>query len=128
VISHGRRNILHFNVTEHPTAAWIMQQLREAFPEDRALRYLILDRDSKFKGEVATMLKDLGSELIRTTYRRWDEKVDFLDHGLALSYPDLRTRKCNLIVEENRPWKRIASATRKTKPTKGGSTLSWYQA
>jgi hypothetical protein len=24
--------ILHFNVTKHPTSAWIIQQLREAFP------------------------------------------------------------------------------------------------
>ena len=45
VISHGRRNILHFNVTEHPSCAWIVQQRREAFPEDRAPQYLILDRD-----------------------------------------------------------------------------------
>ena len=64
-----------------------MQQLREAFPEDRAPQYLILDRDGKFKGEVATMLKYLGSELVRTAYRRWDEKVGFLDHGLALKLP-----------------------------------------
>ena len=69
VISHGRRKILHFNVTEHPTGAWIVQQLREAFPEDRAPQYLILDRDGKFNGEVATMLEYLGSELIRTAYR-----------------------------------------------------------
>jgi transposase InsO family protein len=76
VISHGRRNILHFNVTEHPTGSWIVQQLREAFPEDRAPRYLILDRDGKFKGEVATMLKDLGSELVRTAYRSpWQNGV-----------------------------------------------------
>ena len=70
VISHGRRKILHFNVTEHPTGAWIVQQLREAFPEDRAPQYLILDRDGKFSGEVATMLEYLPSELIRTAYRR----------------------------------------------------------
>src|SRR6516164_5836578 len=50
VISHGRRKILHFNVTEHPTRAWIVQQVREAFPEDRAPQYLILDRDVKFSG------------------------------------------------------------------------------
>jgi len=31
VIEHGRRRILHFNVTEHPTAEWVVQQLREAF-------------------------------------------------------------------------------------------------
>jgi len=28
VVSHDRRRILHFNVTMHPTSAWVMQQLR----------------------------------------------------------------------------------------------------
>ena len=32
VIEHGRRHIVHFNATFHPTATWVMQQLREAFP------------------------------------------------------------------------------------------------
>ena len=31
VISHSRRKILHCNATEHPTSAWIAQQIREAF-------------------------------------------------------------------------------------------------
>jgi len=35
VIEHGRRRILHSNVTPHPTAEWIVQQLREAFVESR---------------------------------------------------------------------------------------------
>ena len=33
VIEHGRRRIVHFNVTRHPTSAWVVQQLREAFPD-----------------------------------------------------------------------------------------------
>jgi hypothetical protein len=52
VIEHGRRHILHFNVTRHPSAAWVVQQLREAFPEAASYRYVILDRDSKFDDEV----------------------------------------------------------------------------
>jgi hypothetical protein len=32
VIEHGRRHILHFNTTRHPSAEWVVQQLREAFP------------------------------------------------------------------------------------------------
>ena len=69
VIRHRRRQIAPFNVTEHPTGTWIVQQLREAFPENRAAKYLVLDRDGKFSGEVATTLEYLGSELIRTAYR-----------------------------------------------------------
>ena len=42
VIKHGRRHIVHFNATFNPTASWVMQQLREAFPYDTALRYLNL--------------------------------------------------------------------------------------
>jgi putative transposase len=48
VISHGRRHILHFNVTRHPTGSWIVQQLREAFPYQSASRFLIFDRDAKY--------------------------------------------------------------------------------
>ena len=44
--------MVHFNVTEHPCAAWVIQQLREAFPYDTAPRYLVFDRDSIFSAEV----------------------------------------------------------------------------
>jgi len=52
VISHDRRRILHFNVTCHPTSAWIVQQLREAFPYESAPRFLIFDHDAKYGLEV----------------------------------------------------------------------------
>ena len=52
VIEHGRRRIVHFNATFHPTSAWVMQQLREAFPYDTAPRYLIFDRDSTLRREL----------------------------------------------------------------------------
>jgi hypothetical protein len=56
VIEHGRRKILHFNVTEHPTGPWMVQQLRETFPKSCPYRYMILDRDGKFGEEVADLL------------------------------------------------------------------------
>ena len=45
VLCHERRRIVHFNVTEHPSAEWTGRQLIEAFPWDSVPRYLIRDRD-----------------------------------------------------------------------------------
>ena len=41
VVDHSTRRILHWNVTEHPTSEWTLQQLREAIPNDHGFRYLI---------------------------------------------------------------------------------------
>jgi len=69
VIKHGRHHIVHFNATFHPTAAWVMQQLREAFPYDTAPRYLIFDRDAIFSPAVVECVRSLGIEPIRISYR-----------------------------------------------------------
>jgi putative transposase len=96
VIGHERRRILHFNATEHPKSQWIVQQLREALPEDSAPRYLILDRDRRYQGEATEMLRYLGSQLIRTAYRSpWQNGItecwagtsrrELLDHVIVLN-------------------------------------------
>ena len=66
VIEHGRRKILHFNVTRHPTAEWVVQQLREAFSEAASYRYVILDRDAKFDANVISFLQGAGLTLKKT--------------------------------------------------------------
>jgi putative transposase len=68
-IGHNRRRILHLNLTEHPTGQWIVQQLREAFPNESAHRYLILDRDAKFSESVIDAIKTMGIKPIRTSYQ-----------------------------------------------------------
>src|SRR5512136_763967 len=65
IIEHGRRRILHFNVTDHLTGAWIVQQLREAFPGSCPYRYAILDRDGKFGEEVMDLLAASGMKPTR---------------------------------------------------------------
>lgn len=62
IIHHARREILHVGVTLHPTAAWICQLLREAFPYDQVPRYVIFDRDSKFSSEVVRTLRGMGAK------------------------------------------------------------------
>ena len=46
VLTHQRREVIYFNVTEHPTSQWVAQQMVEAFPWDTAPRYLLRDRDA----------------------------------------------------------------------------------
>jgi putative transposase len=69
IIGHGRRRILHFNASFHPTAEWIIRQLREAFPYDTAPRYLIFDRNSTFCAAVVDFIKAMGTKLVRISYR-----------------------------------------------------------
>jgi len=101
IIEHGRRRILHFNVTEHPTGPWIAQQLREAFPGSRPFRYAILDGDAKFGHEVADVLTQCGMKPVRTSPARpWQNGVaerwigscrrDLLDHVLIFNEAHLR--------------------------------------
>ena len=46
ILAHARKKIVRFDVTQHPTAAWLSQQLVEAFPWDTAPRFLLRDRDA----------------------------------------------------------------------------------
>ena len=83
VIEHGRRKILHFNVTRYPTAEWVVQQLREAFPDAGPYRYVILDHDSTFDAEVIAFLKATGLKPKRTSVRAPWQK-DYVSHCTSL--------------------------------------------
>jgi len=101
VIQHGRQEVLHVNVTAHPTAAWVIQQLREAFPGDDSIRFLIHDNDAIFSNRVLDRIERLGIEPKATTYRspwqnglaeRWVGTVrrDLLDHVIVIDERHLR--------------------------------------
>ena len=101
VIEHGRRRILHFNVTPHPSADWVVQQLRETFPEAASYRYAILDHDSIFNVDVIAFLKATGFKLKRTsiqapwqngTAERWigSCRREILDHIIPVNEEHLR--------------------------------------
>jgi transposase InsO family protein len=101
VISHDRRQILHVNVTKHPTSLWVVQQLREAFPFESAPRFLIFDRDGKYGVEVPAAINSLSITPVRTSYEspwqngvaeRWVESCrrDLLDHIIAVDEHHLK--------------------------------------
>ena len=65
VIEHGTRRLAHVNVTAHPTAEWTLQQLREAFTEDRH-PYLIHDRDRIYSRRLDDSIEALGLSVLRS--------------------------------------------------------------
>jgi putative transposase len=69
VLEHRRREVLHFNITEHPTAAWTSQQIVEAFADRDAPRYLIHDRDGIYGNEVGRRIASLHIEEVLTAPR-----------------------------------------------------------
>ena len=69
VLEQRRREVLHFNVTEHPTAAWTSQQIIEAFADRDAPKYLIRDRDSVYGNDVRLRISSMGIEEVLTAPR-----------------------------------------------------------
>jgi transposase InsO family protein len=66
VLAHHRRRVVHFNVTEHPTAAWTAQQIVDAFPDESAPAYLIRDRDRVYGQPLRHRVKGMGIEEVLT--------------------------------------------------------------
>jgi hypothetical protein len=52
VVGHGRRQLLWFEVTRHPTAEWPARQITEAFPWTSAPTYLVRDNDRVYGHEI----------------------------------------------------------------------------
>jgi putative transposase len=101
VLSHDRRKVLHFNVTAHPTAEWVSQQLVQAFPYDTTPRYLIRDRDGIFGAQVRLLLKDMEINEVLTAPRSpWQSpyierligsiRRECLDHVIVVGEESLR--------------------------------------
>ena len=129
VLRHDRRRVVHFNITEHPTAVWVAQQLREAFPFDEAPRYLIRDRDSIYGTEVRRCLKSMGIEEVVIAPRSpWQNpfverligtlRRELLDHVIVLNERHLRCllrsyfdyyhqARCHRALDQNAPVPRV---------------------
>jgi putative transposase len=101
VLARHRRRVLHFNVTEHPTAAWTAQQLVDAFPDDSAPAYLLRDRDRIYGHAVRQRVEGMGiREVLTAPKSPWQNpfaerligsiRRECLDHVLVLGERHLR--------------------------------------
>ena len=101
MLTHSRRRLVHFNVTEHPTAEWTARQLLEACALEEAPRYLIRDRDQvygeRFSHQARTL--DIREALIapRSPWQNpYSERVigsirrECLDHVVVIGERHLR--------------------------------------
>jgi hypothetical protein len=78
IVRHGRRQILWFGVTAHPTAEWIANQITEACGWEHAPRYLIRDRDRAYGQVFIRRLRSMGIRIDRRR-RAPPGKMDMLN-------------------------------------------------
>jgi putative transposase len=101
ILAHNRRRLVHFNITEHPTAQWTAQQVLEAFPWGEAPRYLLRDRDHIYGTQFQQRVRHMGIEEVVSAPRSpWQNpsverligsiRREVLDHVIVLHEPHLR--------------------------------------
>jgi putative transposase len=69
VIEHQSRRLVHCNVTAHPSAAWTLQQLREAVGFEERYEYQLHDRDSIFAQHLDESIGRLGVTVLKSPPR-----------------------------------------------------------
>jgi len=115
ILSHDRRRIVHLNVTDHPTAAWTRQQIREAFPDHTEPTYLVRDRDSCYGPDFGRLLESFGTEEILIAPRApWQNpyverligtlRRECLDHVIVWNERSLR-RTLRLFLAYYHEWR-----------------------
>ena len=76
VLRHERCRVVHFDVTSHPTAAWLGQQLVEAFPWETAPQCLIRDRDAAYRTIFRDRLEAMNIDDLPTAPRSpWQNAI-----------------------------------------------------
>jgi hypothetical protein len=84
VLGHGRRQLLWFEVTRHPTAEWLARQITEAFPWVSAPAYLVRDNDGAYRHVFTRRVMAMGirdrpispGSPWQPTARRWAESTN----------------------------------------------------
>ncbi|MDP3442430.1 MAG: integrase core domain-containing protein, partial [Ignavibacteria bacterium] len=95
-LSHGRRKIVHYNITHNPSSEWCSQQIKNALYNCEQPKYLLRDRDCRFGNMFKQTVASFGIRDLVTAYRSpWQNgycervigsiKREFLDHLIILS-------------------------------------------
>jgi putative transposase len=69
VLTHERRRVLHFNVTEHPTAEWTARQIIENVPRGYFTTISLRDRDAVYGGHFRNRVQGMGIQEVLTAAR-----------------------------------------------------------
>jgi len=69
VLEIGTRRIVHWNVTEHPTADWTIQQFRTVITPETSHRFVLHDRDGIYAAGVDLAIASMGRRVLKTPVR-----------------------------------------------------------
>jgi transposase InsO family protein len=101
ILAHQRRRIVHVNLTEHPTAAWTVQQVVDTVPWDEAPHYLLRDRDRIYGDDFRQRVRNMEiEEVLIAPQSPWQNpyverligsiRRDLLDHVIVFNERHLR--------------------------------------
>jgi putative transposase len=133
VLAHHRRRVLHFNVTEHPTAAWTAQQIVDIFPDDSAPAYLLRDHDGIYGPAFQQRVKGMGiCEVLTAPQSPWQNPLaerligsirrECLDHVLVLNERHLRRILTRYVAYYYIATLELTSRSTRMRPTGGPSS------
>src|ERR671929_699957 len=128
-IAHGRRELMHVNVTANPTAAWVWRQLLEATPWGNKPRHLLRDRDAVYGRDFRQRARRIGIDAIATPIRapRANAVVErvigtlrreCLDHIIVLNEQHLRSVLTAFVryYNQERPHRTLGLQTPEPRP------------
>ncbi len=128
-IAHGRRELVHFNVTANPTAAWVWRQLIEATPWNQKPRHLLRDRDAVYGRDFRKRARRIGLDALVTPIHApkanaiaerviGTSRRECLDHVIFLNDQHLRSVLTEFVqyYNQERPHRTLRLQTPKPRP------------
>ena len=128
-IAHGRRELVHVNVTANPTAAWVWRQVIEATPWGNKPKHLLRDRDAVYGRDFRQRARRMGIDCIATPVRSpranaVAERVigtirrECLDHLIVLNEQHLASVLTQFVryYNEDRPHRTLRLQTPQLRP------------